>query len=256
MGPTCTVTQPQAGGSGAGSTVDVVNLMDAIDATSGRLYKADFLGRAYLADYVANVGTLQNKLQELRAALEAAHRENVQRKSDQDYLLERLNEQLARVDRFLGDLTQARARIAALEGEHADSPTWSSVMDFAQEMERKLSLHRDRGNREGWLIETPRWLFERMLTEVEELGSALGVPIVISVGVKDEEPDGEEPGQECADVANLAMMLRDRLALDAGSQNREHPIPNQSDPIAQWVIGVDPAKPGADCTVTVEQPAP
>jgi hypothetical protein len=97
--------------------------------------------------------------------------------------------------------------------EWPDSPTWEHVMDFAEEMERKLSLHRDRGNREGWLIETPRWLFERMLREVVELGDALGYPVTIRVGRA--TPDGEEPGQECADVANLAMMVRDRVRCGA-----------------------------------------
>jgi hypothetical protein len=45
--------------------------MSAVDlakiwATSDRLYKADFLGRSYLADYVADVGMLCKELESLR----------------------------------------------------------------------------------------------------------------------------------------------------------------------------------------------
>ena len=37
---------------------EVEQLIERLEATSDRLYRADFLGRMYLADYVADVGTL------------------------------------------------------------------------------------------------------------------------------------------------------------------------------------------------------
>ena len=44
--------------------------LDLIQRTSDRLYGANFFGRSYLADYVAEVQTLCTEVERLRAALQ------------------------------------------------------------------------------------------------------------------------------------------------------------------------------------------
>lgn len=92
-----------------------------------------------------------------------------------------------------------------------DSTTWPVVQVFAQEMERKLSLNRHKGDREGrpydddpdltyggWLHDEPYQLHWRILEELDELRRA------ITSGAS-----FEDVAAEAADVANMAMMMAD-----------------------------------------------
>lgn len=104
-------------------------------------------------------------------------------------------------------------RSPSLDSEAADrllnSPTWVSVIDFARRMEHKLSLHRDRGNREGWLAERVEWLFARGVEEEGELAQ------LMTHCPDDRDPNWAElVADECADRANLLMMLADKSLHD------------------------------------------
>lgn len=96
-------------------------------------------------------------------------------------------------------------------GVDPESKTWPVVMAFAVEMERKLSLNRHKGDREGrpydddpdvifggWLHDEPSSLHWRVLQELDELRQAIaqGTPF-------------EDVAAEAADVANMAMMMAD-----------------------------------------------
>ena len=65
-----------------------------------------------------------------------------------------------------------------------------SVQEFASLMEERL---RDNDHKGGWEDCDVSWLLMRLIGEVGELAEQL---------VK-----GEDPEQECADVANFAMMI-------------------------------------------------
>lgn len=85
------------------------------------------------------------------------------------------------------------------------SATWPWVLAFARRMEAKLEANRHKGDREGWLSDRPRALFERLTEEVRELRLALRL----------DKPRWYERGEidevtaEAADVANFAMMIAD-----------------------------------------------
>ncbi len=86
-----------------------------------------------------------------------------------------------------------------------DSPTWPVVLAFAKLMEHKLALNRDKGDREGWLKDTPLDLSIRILEEHHEMTDALMAHWACN-GASD-----HYVALEAADVANFAMMLADRV---------------------------------------------
>lgn len=80
---------------------------------------------------------------------------------------------------------------------------------FADAMEAKLDANRHKGDREGWSMESPEWLFGRLLVEVSELHAAM-----IDKS-KRWPPENSARGHalairsECTDIANFAMMIAD-----------------------------------------------
>jgi DNA-directed RNA polymerase subunit RPC12/RpoP/NTP pyrophosphatase (non-canonical NTP hydrolase) len=72
------------------------------------------------------------------------------------------------------------------------------VLAFARLMEAKLEKNRHKGNREGWIKDSPRALFDRLRDEVEELGQEI-----------DADCPASTTGGEAADVGNFAMMIAD-----------------------------------------------
>ena len=107
-----------------------------------------------------------------------------------------------------GNVRAVKVRIVPVEssavqptpdaGEKSESPTRPFVDSFADAMESKLEKNRHKGDREGWLKDTPRALFERLKQEVDELHAALA-----------DGTDVESVLSEAADVANFAMMIAD-----------------------------------------------
>jgi len=79
-----------------------------------------------------------------------------------------------------------------------DSPTWPTVLEFAERMERKLAQNRHKGDREGWLKDDLSSLIARLHDEYTELIVAL-----------DEGLPAERIADEAADIANFAMMVAD-----------------------------------------------
>ena len=79
------------------------------------------------------------------------------------------------------------------------SPTWPHVLTFAELMEHKLDQNRHKGDREVWLKDSPWALLERIKQEVRELQQAM-----FHIGTTNAI-------EECADVANFAMMVADVL---------------------------------------------
>lgn len=81
----------------------------------------------------------------------------------------------------------------------SESPTYRYVLAFSLDMERKLDVKRHKGDRNGWLAETPEWLHDYLKGEVDELRSEI------------DHVDGDPSRviNEAADVANLAMMVAD-----------------------------------------------
>jgi hypothetical protein len=74
-----------------------------------------------------------------------------------------------------------------------DSPTAPYVLAFARLMERKLDQNRHKGNREGWIQDSPMALLRRLREELDEL---------------ERSRTADAPG-EAADVGNFAMMVAD-----------------------------------------------
>jgi len=83
------------------------------------------------------------------------------------------------------------------------------VMVFSDAMRRKLFQNqRNKGNRDGWMKDSPKYHLMRLKEEVDELGEA-----VCKMYNDDMSPD--EVLNEAADVANIAMMVADSAnALD------------------------------------------
>lgn len=84
-----------------------------------------------------------------------------------------------------------------------DSPTWVYVVGFALRMEKKLAKNRHKGDREGWLKMSRAQIWGRIQDETKELGDALGEGNV-----------PEDIANECADIANFAMMLADKVTAE------------------------------------------
>lgn len=82
-----------------------------------------------------------------------------------------------------------------------ESPTWPIVVDFGFVMEHKLAANRHKGDREGWLRDSPLALISRAFGELRELYNAV---------FDNEEPDAV--WFEAADVANMVVMVADSYA--------------------------------------------
>jgi len=91
--------------------------------------------------------------------------------------------------------------------EPTGSPTWPFVLEFAKRMEAKLEKNRHKGDREGWLKDTPDALWDRLSDEALELYESLS------------SGDCEHVADEAADVANFAMMVSDAFRERAKSGN-------------------------------------
>ena len=85
------------------------------------------------------------------------------------------------------------------------SGTWPVVTAFAAEMENKLAENRHKGDREGWLKDTPEALLERLDEEVTELKEAVRLMKTLPPS----EVTKMRVTQEAADVGNFAMMVAD-----------------------------------------------
>lgn len=87
------------------------------------------------------------------------------------------------------------------------SPTWPYVERFSLEMERQLDLHRDRGDRPGWMTTSPATLMEALYEQAEK---AAGLVMRLVIGVPLGKPDiRPELLRRCAHIANFAMMVAD-----------------------------------------------
>lgn len=96
-----------------------------------------------------------------------------------------------------------------------------SVEDFRAIMLRKLKARQHHGNRPAWLRTDIHILFRHLNDEVAELRSEIGAMTFSSClgnslpGGPDEECKQIDEGyrtrieEECADVANMAMMIAD-----------------------------------------------
>ena len=95
-----------------------------------------------------------------------------------------------------------------------DSKTWAYVGVFAQEMERQLEAHRERGDRPGWTKAWPMELLGSAFEQIEKLSSLLN-----SIrGSSQSDPHLPDPVRaeflrRCAHVANFAMMAADSLGV-------------------------------------------
>lgn len=103
-------------------------------------------------------------------------------------------------------------------GVELDSPTWPLVLLFAVEMEIKLAQNRHKGNRSGWLHDSPESLIERIGDEFGELCEAIG-----------RRDPSQHVYREAADVANFAMMTADSYgyAVGKGLLERQQPPAGQ-----------------------------
>ena len=94
------------------------------------------------------------------------------------------------------------------------SPTRPWVNAFADEMEAKLAANRHKGDRDGWARMRLDWLLKRLREEVDELERALPRRATVR-GIDDPSYEGggspRQIAEECADVANFAMMIADRV---------------------------------------------
>lgn len=103
---------------------------------------------------------------------------------------------------FCGIMPEILKRCEALL---AQSPTFEHVLKFAFRMEAKLEKNRHKGDRAAWLKDRPWSLVERLLDETVELQDRF---------THDHDgmiwcDDCEKTADECADVANFAMMVAD-----------------------------------------------
>lgn len=100
-------------------------------------------------------------------------------------------------------------KYSAHPAQAVSSLTWPIVVNFAYRMGRKLALNRHKGDREGWLAESLEWLFARGIVEGGEIAALMTHP-----------PEGRDENwaellaDECADQANLWMMLADKALHD------------------------------------------
>jgi NTP pyrophosphatase (non-canonical NTP hydrolase) len=95
--------------------------------------------------------------------------------------------------------------------DHKDSPTWPHVLAFAERMEAKLAKNRHKGDREAWLKDNPRDLFDRIRQEMIELAVEMDTERAYREAYSDFRAHevAEKIANEAADVANFAMMVAD-----------------------------------------------
>jgi len=101
-----------------------------------------------------------------------------------------------------GKLEEAMAEIARLnaiiaEGATREGELREAVRSFAWEMEHKLRKHDGDYGPEGWKMCDPNFLWNRMRDEINEAKKATSTQNII---------------EECADIANFAMMIADNAA--------------------------------------------
>jgi NTP pyrophosphatase (non-canonical NTP hydrolase) len=77
-----------------------------------------------------------------------------------------------------------------------------SVKWFAEKMEQKLQKHDKKKGPDGWLNEDISWLIDRLKEEVNELEEKI-------FDFDYSEKETLKLINECADVANFAMMIAD-----------------------------------------------
>lgn len=99
-----------------------------------------------------------------------------------------------------------------VESESNAQKLRESVEWFSGKMEQKLKANTHKG---GWGESELGWLFVRLKEEVEELHNAINDRVIPTpfFGVSHTE---EEIIQECADVANFAMMIADKFGKQFG----------------------------------------
>jgi len=68
-------------------------------------------------------------------------------------------------------------------------------------MEERLRIHDDERGTDGWRAESTDWLMGRLVEEGRELERVMA----------DEKADYRDVIAECADVANFAMMVADKM---------------------------------------------
>lgn len=127
-------------------------------------------------------------------------------------------------DDFTADCVVKWAEIEELDRRYPVSPTWPHVMEFAQRMEGKLARNRHKGDREGWLGCDVRNLIAALKTELNEMeAEALA-------------GNAEAAANECADVANFALMIADWYLTHAQLPPSSPP----PDPCEEWWKSLSP----------------
>ena len=91
---------------------------------------------------------------------------------------------------------------------NADEQT--AVLTFGLRMHAKLNQNMHKGGRENWLNDSPTALMNRLRDELVELQTAQAIAVMNrSRGKASLKEDAEAIANECADVANFAMMISD-----------------------------------------------
>jgi NTP pyrophosphatase (non-canonical NTP hydrolase) len=117
--------------------------------------------------------------------------------------------------RGIAETGQAYADNLTAELERARAEMRPEVMALARAMERKL---RANDYRPGWRGETRGWLLKRLRQETAELAEALALEWSLRFGGRTEDAADMVAAKaavldECADVANFAMMLADKCCV-------------------------------------------
>ena len=94
------------------------------------------------------------------------------------------------------------------------------VVAFARLMESVLAEHDENKGDDGWLEESPQWLFERLQDEVDELAAVI------------EESDPQLIAKEATDVANFAMMIVDQV----GALKYERNLTEPPTKVCRWTF--------------------
>jgi NTP pyrophosphatase (non-canonical NTP hydrolase)/uncharacterized coiled-coil protein SlyX len=98
---------------------------------------------------------------------------------------------------------KARALGGWTRGGRATATPRSEVLEFADDMERKL---RENDHKGGWDGDEPKALLKRLREEVDELAKALASP----------NRQNDRVIDEAADVGNFAMMIADVIRREGG----------------------------------------
>jgi NTP pyrophosphatase (non-canonical NTP hydrolase) len=147
--------------------------------------------------------THEERISELERELSAAREETKRWMTETD----RIKAELKR-----RSLSAVQA-VTALVMEREAAELRPEVLAFAKLMEKKLRQNDHKG---GWQREDPDYILKRLREEVEEI-AAYGGHLVGAQIRHLEHPDDPQQksskadsiGEECADVANFAMMIAD-----------------------------------------------